>query len=353
MDCREAQELLSAAQDREELHDSTAASVAAHCRTCPECGAFDVQLSALHDLGAPSAPEGLAERITAAIAEEVARDQVAAAEEAVVAAALLDAKAAKPGSKAPVLARLRSAGDANTPSWLTSGRLWIGTAAVTLSAAALVVAVVVTQQLADQSTVDRLAEDSIQRALGKAPSGSAPLQPGAAGEAAAPPAGAARIPDYVAYDSGVYAAAQSTDVTGSQLTTVGVVQSALNMGSIQSIPVKRSSSDSRAIFLVLPGGAHQRFDPVLRVRRGTTFQLRAGTSLQRYGQWPQLPPDLPRPTGKNGAPTFVASGTDDAGVAVYVRVGDTPERGFAIAPGTAAGDPAAGNPNWTWWLPIR
>jgi hypothetical protein len=23
-----------------------------------------------------------------------------------------------------------------------------------------------------------------------------------------------------------------------------------------------------------------------------------------------------------------------------------------VAPGTAAGDPAGGNPNWTWWAPL-
>jgi hypothetical protein len=43
---------------------------------------------------------------------------------------------------------------------------------------------------------------------------------------------------------------------------------------------------------------------------------------------------------------------DDAGVTVFSRIGEVPDRGFAIAPGTPSGDPAAGNPNWTWWLPV-
>lgn len=349
MDCREAQLLLSAAQDREELHDATAASAAAHCRTCPECGAFDAHLNALHDLGAPRAPLGLADRIASVIAEEAGRDEAARAGAAAATAMTVHAEA---GPKTPVLERVKNADEAKTPSWLTSGRLWIGTAAVTLSAAALVVAVIVTQQRADQAELSKLAEDSIQRTLGAGLSGQAPSQYGSTGQAQAPPAGATRMPDCVAYNSGVYAAAQSTNATASQLTAVGVVQSALNMGSVQSIPVMRSSGDARAIFLVLPGGAYQRFDPVLRSRNGSAFQLQTGVNLDRYGAWPRLPSYLPTPTSKDGSPTFAPSGTDDAGVTVYVRVGDTPERGFAIAPGMAPGDPAAGNPNWTWWLPV-
>ena len=101
------------------------------------------------------------------------------------------------------------------------------------------------------------------------------------------------------------------------------------------------------------GRAFLRFDPVLRRFNGADFQLQPGITLDRYGLWPELPSSLPVPSEANGSPTFIAAGTDDSGVTVYVRVGDSPDNGFAVAPGTAPSDPAAGNPGWTWWLPAR
>jgi hypothetical protein len=43
---------------------------------------------------------------------------------------------------------------------------------------------------------------------------------------------------------------------------------------------------------------------------------------------------------------------DDRGREVFVPFGAYVSGGFALAPGTPADDPAAGNPNWTWWEPI-
>jgi hypothetical protein len=343
MDCREAQLLLSAAQDREELHDATAASVAAHCRTCPECGAFDVQLGALRDLGAPRAPEGLAERITAAVAEEAA---LARATEATSVAVKPPAVA---GHAPSGLERLAVVGGAEAPAWLTRGRLWGGTAAITACAAALVVTVMVAQRTTENS----IAKDTARLSEGAGSMAATPPGAGASGEAVpADPAGVTRAPDYVALNGGVYAASKSTDVGTSQVTTIGTVQSALDLGTVQSLPALRSSGDARAIVLVLPGGARKRFDPVVRVRKGTVYQLQAGGSLSRYGEWPSLPASTQTPTRKDGSPSLVSAGTDDAGVAVFSRIGEAPARGMAIAPGTAASDPAAGNPNWTWWLPV-
>jgi hypothetical protein len=351
MECREAQELLSAAQDREALHDTTAASVAAHCRTCPECTDFVAQLNALREAGAPRAPRGLAGRIAAAVALEADQAELDRAEAEAVAAAMAATAAATPdAADGSLLGRLDLSAPAKVPPWLTRGRLWFGTAAVAL-AATVVIAVVVVRA----GDVQKASELAASRATGGA--GVSMVTPPAASDGGAaqgaPATAPSRIPDYVTWQGGVYAAAQSTNATSSQLSTAGALTSALNTALVQSLAVLTSSSDPRAIFLALPGGAIQRFDPVLRQRRGAPFQLQAGVEFQRYGVWPQLPPSLPTPSAGDGSPTFIPSGTDDAGVAVYVRVGATAERGFAVAPGTQPNDPAAGNPNWTWWLPVR
>jgi len=338
MECREAQELLSAAQDREALHDTTAASVAAHCRTCPDCTTFVAQLNALREAGAPRAPLGLAERISAAVSLEADRAELEQIEAAAIAAATAatgrDTPAAVDGS---VVGRLGLDAPAKVPAWLTRGRLWFATTAVAV-AALVMVGVVVVRTGEVQKASDLLAE----RAAGSAGlSTVAPPTASGGSVAQTPPAAApSRIPDYVLWTGGVFSAAQSTDATASQLTPAGTMRSALNTGLVQALPVMTSSSDPRAIFLTLPGGAIERFDPVLRQRKGTSFQLQAGVEFQRYGVWPQLPPG-PTPTSADGSPAFVQSGTDDAGVAIYVRVGDTPERGFAVAPGTAVAAPGA------------
>jgi len=346
MDCREAQELLSVAQDRDAVHDATAASVAAHCRTCPECAAFDAQLGALNDLGSPTAPGGLAERIAAAAALEAARDRAGAAAATLVTPAV-DA-AQEPDALA--LERLRALATTETPSWLTRRRLWVGTGAIVASAAAVALAVFLIQ-----SPFEQTALDAGTRSLATAPTaGSGAPAPGsdAVGAETSAPAVVSTVPSYVDYAGGVYVLSSSTDAPPSELTTVGVVQSALSLASVQALPALRAPEDKLTIYLRMPGGLLQRFDPVVRRRNNVVFQLQSGVALQSYGTWPSLPTDLPAPTAKDGSPTFIAAGTDDSSAQVYVRVGDSPERGFAIAGGTAATDPASGNPNWTWWLPL-
>ena len=54
----------------------------------------------------------------------------------------------------------------------------------------------------------------------------------------------------------------------------------------------------------------------------------------------------------DGSPTFREAGKDTGGAKVYTAGGAKPTTGFAIAPEAAAGDPASGNPYWTWWVPL-
>ena len=88
-----------------------------------------------------------------------------------------------------------------------------------------------------------------------------------------------------------------------------------------------------------------------------TYQARSPTRFRapisrEYGQWPSLPPGVPRPVpadNPDGSPVFSLDGQDASGTPVYRRVGSDRQTGIAIAPGTTPEDPAAGNPNWTWW----
>ena len=91
-------------------------------------------------------------------------------------------------------------------------------------------------------------------------------------------------------------------------------------------------------------------------RATRTFSARqyalSGGSITAYGTWPKLPSGVETPTNPDGSPQYVEAGTDSSGVTVYRPVGGDAATGIAVAPGTAPSDPAAGNPNWTWWVPV-
>jgi hypothetical protein len=83
------------------------------------------------------------------------------------------------------------------------------------------------------------------------------------------------------------------------------------------------------------------------------YQLAAGNTIGRFGEWPELPTRFQVPTSPDGFPTFVIAGGDALGVQTYTAKGVPQSQGFAIAPGTPGTDPAASNPNWTWWEPMQ
>jgi hypothetical protein len=117
-------------------------------------------------------------------------------------------------------------------------------------------------------------------------------------------------------------------------------------------------SDPDIIFIPAPSGSdgsgtYVAFKRVERDRDGKTYVLQSGGSLTAFGAWPALPSNLPTPTASDGYPTFVPAGRDDSGLEIFAPSGDSPDKGFAVPPATAGADPAAGNPNWTWWLPKK
>jgi hypothetical protein len=118
------------------------------------------------------------------------------------------------------------------------------------------------------------------------------------------------------------------------------------------LTVWRSSTDADIVFVrsTDTSETYVAFRRVIRTFGGKAYSL-WGSGITRYGQWPALPSRFTTPTAADGSPTFVSAGKDDSGLEIYAPQGASADQGFAVAPGTTTGDPAAGDPNWTWWFP--
>jgi hypothetical protein len=347
IDCRDTELALSALRDGALTAPDEVAAVRDHCATCHSCSSFARALRALDGVPAPTAPPTLADRVVATIAAEAEAISLASQQQALASAAVPSADAAGPA--APLQARL--AVDAKAPTWLTRQRLWAITGGVAASAAVLVMAVVLSQDLGVRPALDSAARSSLESPAVK--------EYGAGGSTSAPTAGTSATtapvsaPDYIVQGGAVFVGGASFDVTSSTLTTLGVVSTSLDLGgSTMELKVFRSTADPRAAILRLPTGSYRRFDPVTRKYGTRTYQLQSGTAITRFGEWPRLVAGIPEPVRKDGYPEMQKFGIDSAGVPVYVRIGANPDAGFAIAPDTTTRDPAAGNPFWTWWTPV-
>jgi hypothetical protein len=369
MDCRDAELALTALSDGAVTDPAEAAALREHCIGCETCSRYVHALLVLRELGAPPAPPDLADRIVAAVAVEAAAVEAEAAAALAAAGAAAapateaaaDTAPALPADDAKPLAtpavpgswRARLAADARVPDWLNRSRLWSLTSAVAVSAAAIVVAIVVSQNANMRGQMDQLAQENARLApvTGSAPAGEVAASPAASTPAAPAPA-PDRAPDYVVFRDGVFIGGPSVDASATALSPDATVLSALgSVAAPANVPTFRLASDPRPIVRRLPDGAYRRFDPVTRTYGTGTFQLQSGVGLARFGEWPRLVSGMSEPTSPDGSPTLRQYGLDSAGVPVYVRIGANPEAGFAVAPGTAATDPAAGNPFWTWWAP--
>jgi hypothetical protein len=208
----------------------------------------------------------------------------------------------------------------------------------------------VTQNMSLRGQMEQLAD----RGAASAPT----MESAPVGGAATPAAPTAQVapatpPDYILYKDGVYFGGSSIGPAASPVTTEGAVVTALD-SSASPAPVVtlRAASEPDSVVLLLPSGAYRTFYPVTRTFGGRRFQLRSGVALSRFGEWPRLIAAVSEPTASDGSPQLRSYGTDSSGVPVYARIGADPAVGFAIAPGTATSDPAAGNPYWTWWTPL-
>lgn len=337
MGCLEAQEVLSEAIDRE-VDAASLAEARAHCDGCADCAKLEHGLDLLSRAAAPAASSALVERIIALAAEEAAAIREAAAS----AANETPVKDAPIGT--PVVQFV-------PPKW--TPRL---TAFASIAAMLLVALVATGIGLGGLLRGERAATDTASTSTEYSTSTGAPLAaPGTdAGstDASKDLAGRIAAPSYVVLDGLVYAPTGQRAVDVSSLVTATPVVTALDTGTNPlTIPAFRVTGESRTIVLEQTPGTYLGFSTISRKFGGRRFVLTSGANIAAYGAWPLLPSRFAVPTSPDGSPTFSFFGKDDAGVLIYVPAGGAPTNGFAVAPGASPGDPAAENPNWTWWQP--
>lgn len=355
MNCLEAQAFVSAAHDGENIAESELAAAQAHCEACEECTAFVAGLRWLDVMPVPPAPEGLVERVLAALAPLQAQraDELALEADREEAAGV---GSELPGPEdegpeqpmvflpVPVKPTLLSRFE-----WFEGPTKWATLGAIgALAATALIAFVVVGiggpkgAQTASTTNVSSTPEASFSDTTAQR------AAPAAATEAA-PPA-PSQAPDYVLFKEFVYAPGALLADAASATPTIGTVTTAFASGGSVTATVYRSPLTDGSIVVNGPDGLRV-YPPVVRLMSSVRYQLTSGKPIERFGVWPVLPSRFPVPSTADGSPSFVGAGTDVLGVTAYAVTGRPVTEGFAIAPGTTSSDPAGGNPNWTWWAP--
>lgn len=311
MECLHAAELLSAAHDGEVVDPDDLTRAAAHCHDCPSCARFVETMSRIDHVLAAPAPAALVERIESRIHETATHRRLA------------------------------------RPAW--SGRL-VAFASV---AAVLVVALGV-------SSVALMRGLGGDREAVKTADGGSAMQLTATPEAAeadgydarAIPVPTGPAPAYIVVDGGVWALTGPATVDTSRLVVFASFDHSLeDTGTPERHDALRAAGDTATLYVRTPDG-YLSFERVVRSFGRKRYGLVSGAKIARFGEWPTLPAQFSPPRSDDGAPTFRAVAKDDLNVDVFIPNAGDISRGFAVAPGTDTGDPAAGNPGWTWWEPI-
>jgi hypothetical protein len=374
MTCIDAQATLSAAHDRETVAAADLAAAREHCANCPECSSFEAGLRYLDLLPVPSAPDGLIERVMGVIAPlaaeqeqlrllEAERDEADSVgselpvpETSAEASEVEALPAPEPAAFVPFVPAAAPSAQERFLSrfpWFVGPVRWATYgAAAALAASALIAFVVVGMQggPSPANTASSQSQAPLDLTFSGQGNTSAPPAAGAAPAPAQAPVPAS-APDYVIYKDFVYAPGALLADSSSATPTIGTLLTAFAApGAPQSVTVFRSPLTDGSIVVKGPDGLRL-FTPVTRMMSSVRYQLTSGKPIDRFGTWPVLPDRFPAPTNSAGTPSFVAAGTDSLGVTVFSATGRPVTEGFAIAPGTPTSDPAAGNPNWTWWSP--
>ncbi len=334
MDCLHAQQVLSESMDGE-IAAGELAEATAHCASCQECARFARSLERMAALPTPVAPAALVERLVTLGRNEAAEIRSAAGSDAIE-------------TSIPETPVNHNDAPRRLPSW------W----APRLTAYAAAAAVLLVALVATGAGLARLGRheastlsDSVQTPGGDR-GATAPSSPNASesakdayGQLAGTPA-----PPYVVIDGLVYAPTGPRTVDASSLVTATPAVTALDTGGDPvSMPAYHVGAGPGTAVLRATDGTYLGFSAVTRTFGGKALVLQSGTPVTAYGQWPTLPGRFPAPSASDGSPTFSFFGKDDLGMAIFVPPGGRPTEGFAVAPGTPSTDPAAGNPNWTWW----
>lgn len=336
-DCKHAHEIISMAYDGEHVTAEDLRAAKAHCATCAGCAAFVGGLARVRAVPAPSAPETAIDRAMVAVKREA---DAAAARAAKADRDAADGATAQP--ERPENAR-RSA-----RSWTTWGG-WAAAAAAILVAVGVITANGVRYM---NTPTDKAATEATLTAEQQALYGAPPsAMPNAAQDSASYSDLREGAPDFVVYQGFVYRLESEPGTIPDDATLVGSLLSDLGSGS----PLTRDvyAGDSPGTIIV----AEDRRDgytatALVRSYEGKSFALQS-SELAQLGVWPSLPAGMSEPSSDDGSPVFEPAGKDDAGVPIFVLPGSEAASGFAVGPGTRATDPAAGNPGWTWWVPLQ
>jgi hypothetical protein len=353
----EAQAFLSAAHDGEFVSEFELTAARAHCDDCQDCTAFAAGLTGLDAMPVTTAPDGLVERVLAALAPlqaERAEALLLLAEREEADSAGLELPVPEETVALEEWTPIAETAPAPTfPSrfeWFQGPTKWAALGAAAAFAATALVAFVVVgiggSGASPKSAPVTAGSAESQQYYGNLDQGTAAAAPTAMTGNPVP----AQAPDYVLYKDFVYSPLAPTD-SASATPTLGTLSTAFATGGgPQNATVYRSPIRDGSIIVKAPDG-YFLYTPVVRTLASVRYQLTSGKPLEKFGVWPALPGRFAIPAAPDGTPSFVAAGKDALSVPVFAAAGRPVTEGFAVAPGTAASDPAGGNPSWTWWAP--
>lgn len=366
MDCTDAQQIVSAALDREPVDTDLLTEAKDHCRRCEACTGFIRTLVALKSASAAAPPADLPDRIMARIRAEDA-ESIQAANGAVVASSQREATASE---TARLLASLEAQPE---PEATATSRVPSGIAALmeramhprnrraTLTWAATAAAVI--------AVVSVVSVGGISRMFSADGTGGAPmttqytLQPESAKTAAAPSSrsdsgAAATSADmattaapsgFIVLSEAVYAAAGPDSTVNLQgLKVVGSTNTALTVGSPTTTLDILGTGDPNRVYIAAADGSLLAFDRITRLYAGRTYVLQSGPIETLTGN-PSLPASIERPTNSDGTPSLEPANPADPDAGVYVVKGSDASSGIVLAPGAEA----KAGPDWTYWIPAR
>lgn len=334
MDCIEVQETLSEAADGRPIALERLAQAHTHCDGCAQCAAFARGLELLSSVRAPIAPRGLVQSIIEQVAAE--RTDVP----------VVTTPATHQEADRLVAAPAR--GRDLRPSWWAP-RLTVFATAAVFMLAALTLSTIGFFGGARQFTADKSGETL---ATADQEAGQDRLMESAPAPDAAATGAAVDAPTYISVNGRVYVPVGGSSDQSSSLLTIGPVASAA-LPATPTVYAYDSVAGDGSIVVDDPGAGWLTYVPVVRRYAGSEYQLVTGLPISPTNVWPNLPSAYPNPTRPDGSPTFRFFGYDESRVKVYVPTAGTARDGFAVAPGTTADDPAAGNPSWTWWAPLQ
>lgn len=359
MDCLDAQETISAALDRQPIDPADLSAAKDHCRSCAECRSFVSALDVLARLPVPGPPDGLEERIVAAVRREAAKASASASERAPGAAPQhvprgvdeAGPAAATAGASSPplstLLARLAAGSGRRTLA------LWASAAAVVMIATGVLALWGVRRIMAPPPTRTFIATELSGGAQsGQGTDRQAPvpgqaevLSPGQSGPGKAAPQTAAAA--LVVFEGMVYrSAGRDESVVKEALAPAGRMRAALREGGLTTDRTVYRASDPARIYLEDEDGTLIAFERVTTSYQGRTYVL-TSEPIERFGALATLPRRFTRPVAPDGSPTFEPAKTGDGSTDVYVATGRDASFGIALPPG-ARPDVADG---WSWWAP--